>query len=1028
MVIIGGIHIKKRRFLAGCVILLFLAVLWDSIGVQAKERERKGQILYYNFKDPKSAVVEDVSGGGNDGLIRNYRDDGVGISTEVINSIQVNALDLPGGTTGAYLELPSDILEGETEITVSTWVNLRSFAYYQRIWDFGNNQSSYLYLLSNGNNSGFKGYATAITNQGWTRECGVEKGSDFPRNTWVFTTVTIKDNRITLYEDGAVIGEAVSQAGLSDLGGTRHNYFGKGQFTDEHLNGLLAEIAIYNYAMDENQVKALFERGLEDQAVPPENCEDADRLLYSYRQNYEVDTKGAAPLTGWENPAGLLRGMAAGEWLSNLSQRYRESREESLLEKASYMVRELRSLQLLSEGMGWGRGYLGADSPEQFTLLENGGSYPDTGAPYAVCGSLLNGLLDTYEAFGMQEALDTAESLGKWITERSSNYTQEQKKAMWSQDVSGETRALGGALARLARIKKEDGFLKSAWNFVHMEWYTAMKEGRDRMNLLSVQAAVSQAETLLEISRTDPAAADAAKGAENFWNMAVTKYSSAAGMTGVDGRFRNEEQKIENTVLEREKNKRICRRMLELTWKLHQIQPDNPDYMEYYENLLCNQLLEDEEYKDLDLMRIFEVKDHTVTVNLYRTGEKKLLQQGLNMSMKADIYIEEAVLKVESLDGKKDTALQIRFRVPSWCGENMQILVNGKERKAAKEQGFLVITDISAGDEICLHLPFSCYLKPGNSEGAAAVMYGPFVMVSETDIFKDTLILTKKVTDMAERSASCMPALTINEIQFIPYAASAYSDRKIYYQILYTENPAVKWYEVRMEEESVNGGSIQADKELVFEDGQVTIYTNPREGYVLENLMVNAKEVKAGEDGSYQIDKVTEDLTVSASFTEKNPLTVKSGSLEQNAQLSAHYTASWENLNGVKDPGFHPASSNEGMGKGWGNWQQQAGSSCWIAYNWIEPVTIGACEIYWYDDADDTGAPSDFQVEYLDGKGEWCRAVMKADAGKLLKKDQYNGFSLETVTTKGLRLVMTVAEDKRAIGIYRWKVSEHDTK
>ena len=116
------------------------------------------------------------------------------------------------------------------------------------------------------------------------------------------------------------------------------------------------------------------------------------------------------------------------------------------------------------------------------------------------------------------------------------------------------------------------------------------------------------------------------------------------------------------------------------------------------------------------------------------------------------------------------------------------------------------------------------------------------------------------------------------------------------------------------------------------------------------------------------------------------------------------------------------------MGKGWGNWQQQAGSSCWITYNWIEPVTIGACEIYWYDDADDTGAPSDFQVEYLDGKGEWCRAVMKTDAGKLLKKDQYNGFSLETVTTKGLRLVMTVAEDKRAIGIYRWKVSEHDTK
>lgn len=215
---VGGIHIKKRKFLPCCVILLFLAVVGCSVAVQAKDREIRGQILYYNFKDPKSAVVEDVSGRGNDGLIRNYRDDGVRVTREVINAVQVNALDLPGGTTGAYLELPSDILEGETEITVSTWVNLRSSTPYQRIWDFGNNQSSYLYLLSNGNNRGFKGYATAITIKGWTQENGVEKGSDFPRNTWVFTTVTIKDNRITLYEDGAVIGEAETQAELSIWG------------------------------------------------------------------------------------------------------------------------------------------------------------------------------------------------------------------------------------------------------------------------------------------------------------------------------------------------------------------------------------------------------------------------------------------------------------------------------------------------------------------------------------------------------------------------------------------------------------------------------------------------------------------------------------------------------------------------------------------------------------------------------------------------------------------------------------------
>lgn len=93
----------------------------------------------------------------------------------------------------------------------------------------------------------------------------------------------------------------------------------------------------------------------------------------------------------------------------------------------------------------------------------------------------------------------------------------------------------------------------------------------------------------------------------------------------------------------------------------------------------------------------------------------------------------------------------------------------------------------------------------------------------------------------------------------------------------------------------MEGGSIRTDRELVFENQQVNIYTNPKEGYMLQNLMVNGKEVKVEEDGSFHIENVTGDLSVSGTFTQKNPLTVQSDSLEQTASLSAHYTASWEN-------------------------------------------------------------------------------------------------------------------------------------
>ena len=48
---------------------------------------------------------------------------------------------------------------------------------------------------------------------------------------------------------------------------------------------------------------------------------------------------------------------------------------------------------------------------------------------------------------------------------------------------------------------------------------------------------------------------------------------------------------------------------------------------------------------------------------------------------------------------------------------------------------------------------------------------------------------------------------------------------------------------------------------------------------------------------------------------------------------------------------------------------------------------------------------------------------MQTEMEDALKKDQYNQIDLEPVTTQKLRLVMIVAKEKRAVGIYRWKVS-----
>ena len=64
----GTIVMNRRELAAGCFLALLLLFLY---GLPAQAREQ-GLILYYNFENPDSVVVEDASGNGNDAIIRNY--------------------------------------------------------------------------------------------------------------------------------------------------------------------------------------------------------------------------------------------------------------------------------------------------------------------------------------------------------------------------------------------------------------------------------------------------------------------------------------------------------------------------------------------------------------------------------------------------------------------------------------------------------------------------------------------------------------------------------------------------------------------------------------------------------------------------------------------------------------------------------------------------------------------------------------------------------------------------------------------
>ena len=132
---------------------------------------------------------------------------------------------------------------------------------------------------------------------------------------------------------------------------------------------------------------------------------DADRMLYNFRSTFGQDTKGVKPLTGWDEPTGLLRGHSTGHFMSALALAYASTGDKEYKDKLDYMIAEMAKLQALSKGKAsefktactptsasqsqwstdpntWGEGFISAYSPDQFALLEQYTPYATIWAPY----------------------------------------------------------------------------------------------------------------------------------------------------------------------------------------------------------------------------------------------------------------------------------------------------------------------------------------------------------------------------------------------------------------------------------------------------------------------------------------------------------------------------------------------------------------------------------------------------------------------------------------------------------------------
>lgn len=851
---------------------------------------------------------------------------------------------------------------------------------------------------------------------------------------------------------------------------------------------------------------------------------DNKRMLYDFYMTFGENDKIAnvKPLGGWDEPSGLLRGHSTGHYMSALALAYASTKDAELKTKLDEMVSELHRLQQKSKGNAkdfkisgstmqdsldvntwskdpneWGEGFLSAYSPDQFALLEVYAPYgsPGTGiwAPYYTLHKLMAGFLDAYTYTGNTEALETAKALGKWVYNRLSACTQEQLTTMWGMYIAGELGGMNESMAQLYIYAKAGNdpdaeiYLKGAKLFDNTTFFNNLEKNIDDIKKRHANQHIPQVIGALEIYEATVDKGEAEQYyydvAENFWQMVVSRYAYSIGGVGVGEAFSNEPYTQANNIRS-DRNCETCAayNMLKLTKMLNNYNPDDAEYMDYYERTLYNQILASQTPNVTDDMHngttymlpigpgtrrsygedytsftcchgtgmenhvkyqeaAYAKTDDTLYVGLYLPSTVEWEEKGVKVIQETAFPSDSTKLTVAALGEGSTGTFDMKLRVPYWATNGFTVTVNDKEViKEAEISTYVTLNGIKAGDVITVNMPWTLHLdktpdKLGESM-AASIMYGPFVMAAKNSSTEwQRLVLPEHLADVFQigvNETNGFPTLSGSGYSFAPMFAPEYATEAYhtYFKVLVTADDGSVWHEVNVINNTPLNGTITttAQAEMTKEGEDLTITLQPNEGYVVKKLLVNGEAVTVT-NNTYVVKNVMDDVSIEVTF---RPPTLNQNNLEYSADVSSDQ---WEPYYGQMTDimtNWEPTSSISSGGKGWVNWWKAQGAEGYLQYTWDEAVTMNTFEVYWrvaYNgtDTDWMHVPGTIKVQYLGEDGEWKDANMTCKYEDIIALHQYNTISFDTITTTAVRLVTTIYDGENSeagcTGVYRWKVS-----
>ena len=104
--------------------------------------------------------------------------------------------------------------------TVSAWIKLSGLTSWERVFDFGSDQKNYIFLTVNSGN-GYPRLAVKYNNQ---TEQNITSSISLNKNVWSYVTVTMKDNKATMYINGESVASGNITVSMSSLASSAAKY------------------------------------------------------------------------------------------------------------------------------------------------------------------------------------------------------------------------------------------------------------------------------------------------------------------------------------------------------------------------------------------------------------------------------------------------------------------------------------------------------------------------------------------------------------------------------------------------------------------------------------------------------------------------------------------------------------------------------------------------------------------------------------------------------------------------------------